>query len=552
MTVLQTIAVAFAMFSALPVPQFEWNEKNMRYAMCAFPLIGLVCGGLWCLCGVLPLPELARAAAFCLVPVAVTGGIHLDGYADTSDALSSYGDREKKLEILKDSHCGAFAVIRLCCYFAAYFGLCGSVRFTPRAGLCWTLALVLERALSGFAVAAFPLAKDTGLAHTFATAADKQTVRRFLCGLSALLILALTSLGGGGLAAAALLAEGEYDDAKSVFEALKDYADAEKMAKESAYQKGEKQLADGQFDDAKATFESLEDYADAQTKAKEAVYQKGEKLLAAKDYDGAIAAYQAAGDYSDATTKAREAQYQKGESLIAVGDYDGAAAYYLSIEAYSWAQEAQYAKGERLLAAGDYDGATAAYQAAGDYSDASMKAKEAQYAKGESLLAEQDNEAAAQAFASGVGYRDALKRSYQIRYRDLHEGKIAAGGYHAVGLKADRMVVATGYNWYGECKVSGWTDIVSIAAGGEHTVGLKADGTVVATGENGDGRCNVSGWTDIGGKNERRTENKREEKPIKRSLYNENEYEVTGVAPFKVNIDIDENGKVVSVSAPQK
>lgn len=211
MTVLQTIAVAFAMFSALPVPQFEWNEKNMRYAMCAFPLIGLVCGGLWCLCGVLPLPELARAAAFCLVPVAVTGGIHLDGYADTSDALSSYGDREKKLEILKDSHCGAFAVIRLCCYFVAYFGLCGSVRFTPRVGLCWTLALVLERALSGFAVAAFSLAKDTGLAHTFATAADKQTVRRFLCGLSALLILALTALGGGGLAAVALLALWRYD-----------------------------------------------------------------------------------------------------------------------------------------------------------------------------------------------------------------------------------------------------------------------------------------------------------------------------------------------------
>ena len=36
-TILQTIAVAFAMFSALPVPQFGWNEKNMRYAMCAFP-----------------------------------------------------------------------------------------------------------------------------------------------------------------------------------------------------------------------------------------------------------------------------------------------------------------------------------------------------------------------------------------------------------------------------------------------------------------------------------------------------------------------------------
>ena len=75
MTALQTIAVAFAMFSALPMPQFAWNEKNMRYALCAFPLIGVVIGALWCLCGALPLPDFARAAGFCLMPVWVTGGI---------------------------------------------------------------------------------------------------------------------------------------------------------------------------------------------------------------------------------------------------------------------------------------------------------------------------------------------------------------------------------------------------------------------------------------------------------------------------------------------
>ena len=153
MIVLQTIAVAFAMFSAIPVPQFDWNEKNMRYAMCAFPLIGAVIGAAWCVCGVLPLPGLAKAAGFALIPVWITGGIHLDGYADTCDALSSYGDREKKLEILKDPHCGAFAVIRLCSYFLAYFALCTCVSFTPRVGVLWVLALVLERALSGLAVA---------------------------------------------------------------------------------------------------------------------------------------------------------------------------------------------------------------------------------------------------------------------------------------------------------------------------------------------------------------------------------------------------------------
>lgn len=205
MIVLQTIAVAFAMFSAIPVPQFDWNEKNMRYAMCAFPLIGAVCGALWYLCGALPLPALVRAGGFCLIPVWVTGGIHLDGYADTCDALSSYGDREKKLEILKDPHCGAFAVIRLCSYFLAYFALCTAVQFTPRIGLCWTLALVLERAFSGLAIASFPLAKNTGLAHTFASAADRKAVRSVLLVLVGLLCVALVLLGGGALVLAALL-----------------------------------------------------------------------------------------------------------------------------------------------------------------------------------------------------------------------------------------------------------------------------------------------------------------------------------------------------------
>ena len=205
MIVLQTMAVAFAMFSALPVPQFTWNSQNMRYALCAFPLIGGIIGALWSLCGALPLPDMIRVGGFCLIPVLVTGGIHLDGYADTSDALSSYGDREKKLEILKDPHCGAFAVIRLCTYFLAYFCVAFCIRFSPRVGLCWTLALVLERGLSGLAVAAFPMAKNTGLAHTFATAADRESVQKILIVLSVLLAAALIALGGGALVAAALL-----------------------------------------------------------------------------------------------------------------------------------------------------------------------------------------------------------------------------------------------------------------------------------------------------------------------------------------------------------
>ena len=60
MVLFETVAVAFAMFSALPVPQPEWNQRNMRYALCAFPLVGLVNGLCWwgwtVLCGALGFP----------------------------------------------------------------------------------------------------------------------------------------------------------------------------------------------------------------------------------------------------------------------------------------------------------------------------------------------------------------------------------------------------------------------------------------------------------------------------------------------------------------
>ena len=117
---------------------------------------------------------------------------------------------EKKLEILKDPHCGAFAVIRLCSYFAAYLALCACVQFTPQAGLLWMMALVLERALSGYAVAAFPMAKNTGLAHTFASAADRATVRRVLALLAAVLCCAMLALGGWALVLAALAVPWRY------------------------------------------------------------------------------------------------------------------------------------------------------------------------------------------------------------------------------------------------------------------------------------------------------------------------------------------------------
>lgn len=206
----QTIAVAFGMFSALPVPQPAWTPRNMRYALCAFPLVGVVCGlGWWgwaVLAEILALPDLLRGAGLCLVPVLVTGGIHLDGYADTCDALASCASPQRKQEILADPHCGAFAVIRLCVYFVWMLALCTAVETGGTTPFCVGLAFVLERSLSGYAIAAFPLAKDSGLAHSFAAAADRRRVKTvlllFICAAAG----GMTVLGGIGGKAMALAA----------------------------------------------------------------------------------------------------------------------------------------------------------------------------------------------------------------------------------------------------------------------------------------------------------------------------------------------------------
>ena len=65
------------------------------------------------------------------------------------------------------------------------------------------IVYTIAGALSGLAVAAFPMAKNTGLAHTFATAADKTNVRRVLTVLCVLLGAALVALGGWALVLAA-------------------------------------------------------------------------------------------------------------------------------------------------------------------------------------------------------------------------------------------------------------------------------------------------------------------------------------------------------------
>ena len=165
--------VAFGMYSRIPVIHMEWNEYNMRYCMCFFPLIGAVSGLLsvlvYQLCALRALGSGVKAAMLVIVPVAVTGGIHLDGLLDTADALSSHRSMEQRLEIMKDSHAGAFAIIIGCCYFILQFGFYTEISLHTL--ILTGIGFVLSRAYSGLAMVIFPKAKYSGLLRAFADAA---------------------------------------------------------------------------------------------------------------------------------------------------------------------------------------------------------------------------------------------------------------------------------------------------------------------------------------------------------------------------------------------
>ena len=211
MRILNSLCIALSTYSRIPVPNAEWNEENMRYSLCFFPVVGLVIGlvlMIWLrLADALALNPLLRGAGGCAISVFISGGIHLDGFCDTMDALASYGDAEKRLEILKDSHVGAFAVIRCGLYYLLLAGALAELG-ANRLGWAAALSFVLSRAMSGFGAVTLNGARKQGFLQTFADAGQGKIARTALLATicaCALAMIALSPLPGllaaaGGIA----------------------------------------------------------------------------------------------------------------------------------------------------------------------------------------------------------------------------------------------------------------------------------------------------------------------------------------------------------------
>ena len=131
-TYFHAFAMCQSMFCSIPFPGNIWDEKARDKMLLFLPVVGLEIGAIWAflawLCKVLNLPVLVKGLILSVYPYLVTGFIHLDGYMDVTDAVKSYRSLERRREILKDSHVGAFAVIGIVLLLLAQFAFLASAR----------------------------------------------------------------------------------------------------------------------------------------------------------------------------------------------------------------------------------------------------------------------------------------------------------------------------------------------------------------------------------------------------------------------------------------
>ena len=169
MKILRWMAVSLSLYSRIPMPHFEWKDDDMAHSLMFFPFVGVLIGcfilfinSLEIVCH---LPLFVRSIITVLIPIIITGGFHLDGYMDTQDALRSYQSAEKKLEILKDPHIGAFAVIGLVIQILTMLASVGMILDGADKDMLiiFSLVFVMSRALSGITSICMQKARKDGM-----------------------------------------------------------------------------------------------------------------------------------------------------------------------------------------------------------------------------------------------------------------------------------------------------------------------------------------------------------------------------------------------------
>ena len=194
------LLIAFTFLTRLPLPApKDVSDQEFKRSQHHYPLVGLVLGSLlWIVgrWGRYYYPASVVGALLLVVEIALTGGIHLDGFMDSMDGLLSARTPERMLEIMKDSRVGAHAVISLAALLLLKYSLLAALK-PADLGILLILPMISRWAFL-IGILGFPYARKEGLGQGFHEASHWLVFS--LEGL-AILLFSGWFLGPAGLAA---------------------------------------------------------------------------------------------------------------------------------------------------------------------------------------------------------------------------------------------------------------------------------------------------------------------------------------------------------------
>lgn len=204
---ISALQLAFSFLTRFPVGRrVEYGENDYRNSYLFFPVVGLVIGILLALSAAalafIGVREAAIAFVLLAVLVAVTGGLHIDGLADTADGFFARKDGEETLRIMKESCTGTFGVAAVVLVLVGKFAALWAILST---GVVSSIipALVLSRwamAVASYG-SAYPREEGTGKAFV-----GTLTLQSYLISTAVAVAIAVLFAGKGALVLIAIAA----------------------------------------------------------------------------------------------------------------------------------------------------------------------------------------------------------------------------------------------------------------------------------------------------------------------------------------------------------
>lgn len=186
--------MALMLLTRLPAGQLAEPLPSVKACLWAFPLVGLLVGGVGALVGLAALraglPPLMAAALVLGAQMLITGALHEDGLADMADGLGGGRDKAHALDIMRDSRLGSYGtLILLLSVLLRAVGIATLLQ-GGAALLALPALAAASRAAMGVLLVALPPARADGLGHGAATSAAPLSLIVTLV-LGALVLLAL-------------------------------------------------------------------------------------------------------------------------------------------------------------------------------------------------------------------------------------------------------------------------------------------------------------------------------------------------------------------------